>query len=177
MILDNTKVDWIRFGELIRVRRTEKRMSQADVATELGISQPAVSLIERGSATGLTDDRIDILLSTLDITEDELPVAQKAKPPAGQKVFVSYSHKDKDFLTRLLVHLWPLEKKGLIDPWADTRISAGEKWKIEIQKALEQARAAVLLVSADFLASDFIIDDELPHYSKRRMRRAPLSFL
>jgi TIR domain len=61
-----------------------------------------------------------------------------------------------------------LEKKGLIDPWVDTRISAGEKWKEEIRKALAQARAGVLLISADFVASNFIIDNELPHYSKGR---------
>jgi len=167
MKLENINIDWSKFGELVRVRRTERRLSQADVARELGISQPAVSLIERGSPTGLTDDRIAVLLSVLDIAEAELPTAQKAKSPAGQKVFISYSHKDKDFLSRLLVHLRPLEKKGLIDLWVDTRISAGEKWKTEIQKALDQARAGVLLVTADFLASDFIIDNELPPLLKK----------
>ena len=167
MQLDNTNVDWTKFGELIRVRRAEKRLSQTDVARELGISQPAVSLIERGSPTGLTGDRVSALLSMLDIAETELPAAGKAKTPAGEKVFISYSHKDKDFLARLLVHLRPLEKKGLIDLWVDTRISAGEKWKEQIQKALAQARAAVLLVSADFLASNFIIDNELPPLLKK----------
>jgi hypothetical protein len=51
----------------------------------------------------------------------------------------------KDFLSRLpCPYLRPLEKKGLIDAWVDTRISAGEKWKEEIRKALAQARAGVL---------------------------------
>jgi hypothetical protein len=55
-----------------------------------------------------------------------------------------------------------LEKKGLIEPWSDTKISAGEHWKKEIQKALDEAQVAILLVSADFLASDFIVNNELP---------------
>jgi hypothetical protein len=68
-------------------------------------------------------------------------------------VFVSYSHNDAEFLDRLLVHLKPLEKEGLLDLWVDTRLRAGDKWKKEIEKALQRATVAVLLVSADFLAS------------------------
>ncbi len=77
-------------------------------------------------------------------------------------VFLSYSHKDRYYLDRALVHLRPLERKGLIDVWADTRVEAGNNWKSEIEAALRRARVAVLLVSADFLASDFIVDNELP---------------
>jgi hypothetical protein len=85
--------------------------------------------------------------------------AGRAKRP---NVFVSYSHSDREFLDRLLIHLKPLEKDGLIDLWVDTRLRAGDKWKKEIEKALGRATVAVLLVSADFLASDFITDNELP---------------
>jgi hypothetical protein len=77
-------------------------------------------------------------------------------------VFISYSHEDEEYLDRLMVHLRPLEKGGLIDMWADTKLKAGDRWKQEIQKALHRARVAILLISADFLASDFIIDNELP---------------
>jgi hypothetical protein len=78
------------------------------------------------------------------------------------RVFVSYSHKDAEWLERLRVHLKPLEREGLIDLWDDTRISAGSLWRDQIDAALESARVAVLLISADFLASDFITDNELP---------------
>ena len=82
--------------------------------------------------------------------------------PKNRNLFISYSHKDKDCLDRLLVHLKPLEKEGVIDLWVDTRLSAGEKWKARIEESLRNARVAILLVSADFLASEFIVDNELP---------------
>lgn len=85
-----------------------------------------------------------------------------AEAEKRRSVFISYSHQDRDFLDRLLVHLKPLERDGLIDLWVDARLRAGDKWKKEIEKALRKARVAVLLVSADFLASDFITDNELP---------------
>ena len=77
-------------------------------------------------------------------------------------VFVSYSHADLEYLNRLKIHLRPFEKNGLIDLWEDTKIKAGEKWKEKIERALEKSAIAILLISADFLASDFIIDNELP---------------
>jgi hypothetical protein len=85
-----------------------------------------------------------------------------AEQEKRQKVFISYSHHDNEYLDRLLVHLKPLEKEGLIDLWVDSRLRPGDRWKKEIEKALQRATVAILLVSADFLASDFIMDNELP---------------
>jgi hypothetical protein len=76
-------------------------------------------------------------------------------------IFVSYSHKDKPYLDRLKVHLRPLERMGTVLLWSDTAILSGEKWKQKIEDALNSAVIALLLVSADFMASDFIINEEL----------------
>ena len=95
------------------------------------------------------------------------PAAYRAERAAAEasrapNVFISYSHTYVEFLDRLLVHLKPLEKNNQLELWVDTRLRAGDKWKKEIEKALERANVAILLVSADFLASDFITDNELP---------------
>jgi hypothetical protein len=65
-------------------------------------------------------------------------------------------------LAKLRPHLHPLDDDGELDLWDDSRIEPGLDWLEEIQAALANARVAILLVSADFLASDFIRGTELP---------------
>jgi hypothetical protein len=79
-----------------------------------------------------------------------------------RRIFVSYSHRDRRYLERLRVHLQPLEREGIIDLWDDTRLAPGSDWQHEIAAAVASAKVAILLISADFLASSFIVEKELP---------------
>ncbi len=83
-------------------------------------------------------------------------------------VFLSYSRKDGSYKDELVTHLEVLAKAGLIDLWNDDRIRAGAAWRPEIQAAMERARVALLLVTANFLTSDFILNEEIPELLRRR---------
>ena len=93
---------------------------------------------------------------------------------ADRRVFISYSHADRKWLERLQVHLRPLIRDSIADIWDDTRIQAGDKWSVEIREALEAASVAVLLISADFLASDYVQSEELPALLKAAEQRGLL---
>lgn len=83
------------------------------------------------------------------------------------KLFYSYSHKDEKLRDKLEAHLSLLKREGLISEWHDRRITAGSEWAGEITAELNSADVILLLVSADFIASDYCWDVEV----KRALER------
>lgn len=83
-------------------------------------------------------------------------------------IFISYSHKDEEWKDRLVAHLGVLHKEGILDIWDDRQIKAGSNWREEIKKAIENAKIIILLISADYLSSDFITDIEFQKIIKQQ---------
>lgn len=83
------------------------------------------------------------------------------------ELFYSYSHKDKVLRNKLETHLTLLKRQGVISSWHDRKISPGSEWKNDISEHLDTADIILLLISPDFLASDYCFDVEV----KRAMER------
>lgn len=77
------------------------------------------------------------------------------------ELFYSYSHKDEKLRDELAVHLSLLQRQGVISAWDDRNISAGSEWAKEIDQNLNSAQIILLLVSANFLASDYCYSIEM----------------
>jgi len=86
-------------------------------------------------------------------------------PPTGDRptVFISYSHKDPEWVEALRIMMAPLTRSGIVGVWWDGEIKAGTAWREEIDHAMAAAQVAVLLASKHFYDSDFIMNEEVPY--------------
>ena len=86
---------------------------------------------------------------------------QRSQTPNEIEVFYSYSHKDEELRDQLENHLAILKHQGIITNWHDRRIGAGKEWEGEIDEHLNTAYIILLLISSDFIASDYCYDVEM----------------
>jgi hypothetical protein len=89
-------------------------------------------------------------------------------------VFVSYSREDEQWRRRFTEMLKPLVRERRLEVFSDDRVVVGYAWRPQLAEAIAQARAALLLVSPAFLASDFIMDQELPALIEHGVRLVPV---
>ena len=95
------------------------------------------------------------------------------------QIFVSYSHEDKRWFDQnpLIPRLEKFLRWEDVRIWYDkARLIAGDRWHEEIEKAIDKSQIAILLVSPDFIASDYIRNVELPLIKKRYDAREILVF-
>ncbi len=91
----------------------------------------------------------------------------KGKKADKLNVFISYSHADEKYKEKLVSHLQPLKRLHLIDSWDDRKIKAGADWGDEISKKLVEADIILLLISIDFINSEYCYDIELERALER----------
>ncbi|MEH1798211.1 MAG: toll/interleukin-1 receptor domain-containing protein [Nostoc sp.] len=89
------------------------------------------------------------------------------QPDQAIEVFYSYAHEDEKLRDKLEKHLTLLRREGVITEWHDRKIGAGKEWQNEIDTHLNSSQIILLLVSANFIASDYCWDVEV----KRAMER------
>ena len=85
------------------------------------------------------------------------------------KVFCCYAHEDEAFLNKLQAHLSPLRREGLLELWSDRDISAGAEWQHEIEERLDEADIILILVSPDFMNSDYCYGIEMKRALERHL--------
>lgn len=86
------------------------------------------------------------------------------------RVFLSYSHVDENYRNELEKHLMVLKRQGVIDSWHDRRIALGEEWAHRIDEELRRAEIILLLISADFISSEYCYELEMREALARHER-------
>src|SRR4051794_29872254 len=89
---------------------------------------------------------------------------------ASTDVFISYAHQDQQYFDELVKHLTLLKRQGIIHAWNDREITGGTAWEGQVDKHLNSAGIILLLVSADYLASDYCFDIEMTRAMERHER-------
>lgn len=83
------------------------------------------------------------------------------------RLFISYSHRDQELRAELGKQLSPLKRMGIVDVWHDRQIDPGQDWDREIKRNLEEADIILLLISADFMDSDYAWSEEMERALER----------
>ena len=100
-------------------------------------------------------------------TDQEDPSMHSQSQTKGMDIFCAYSHEDEELRNQLGNHLSSLERQKLIKVWHDRKIGPGKEWEEEIDENINTARIILLLVSSDFISSDYCYNVEM----RRAMER------
>jgi O-acetyl-ADP-ribose deacetylase (regulator of RNase III) len=145
--------------------------------TELDREQQALEgrLAQYGSALRRTDvKKAEERLKELQRKRVELLSAADPRPTSAVSVFVSYSHADEGLRKELGKHLSVIERQGIIRTWHDRMIGAGAEWEGTIDTHLNTSRVILLLISSDFIHSQYCYDVEMKRALERHNKRQAL---
>lgn len=199
-------IDFIQFFEEFARRMPQLRPSDAPAAIaanspDQGTSEPSDPVARQQQArlrlNALTEERAEIeerlatspgsaeevrrLRARIDAIADariDLLKALQEVKSGPVSVFISYSHRDQEYREELEKHLSILKRLGVIATWHDRQISGGTEWRGAIDANLASAQVILLLVSPDFIASEYCYDVEvrraMERHGKREARVVPV---
>lgn len=126
-------------------------------------------ILDRQISRSMLDEVIKLMHATGSVDDyfraADLPGLLAGRNLPRTKIFISYAHapeKETKWVSRIQTQLAGLTHGLPMDVWADTKIKPGQRWKDEINKAIRETKIAILVLTADFLASNFIRESELP---------------
>lgn len=139
----------------------------------------AISNAQMRKSLGWSDDRYDKVRTSL-LAKNLIKPAQgqggkvrfvnfpgRILPKKSLKIFIAYSHNDDEIKNELIKHLRPLEHLNMVETWHDRQIKPGEEFSTIISKNIDTSDIIILLISIDFINSDYCYGIEL----KRAMER------
>jgi O-acetyl-ADP-ribose deacetylase (regulator of RNase III) len=152
---------------------TQPIAQRHDVTLRIGrLTEERAQLEERlarlmDGSQGKEEDAIRARLAAVQDERLQLLKELQYTPDKKVLVFISYAHEDSLLVKELLKHLSTLKRRGIIEEWYDRDIPAGSEWKDEIDDRLNSAKIVLLIVSPDFIDSDYVNNVEL----KRALER------
>lgn len=125
--------------------------SEADPEVTIRLQQAAAAVDAVRNDRGDTPSKLLVDASSPQLRK----IVRRDVTQTPIRIFVAYSHKDDEHRENLMRHISPLRQRGTIAEWHDRRIVAGQEWEHAIDEHLEKAQIILLLVSPDFLYSDY----------------------
>jgi hypothetical protein len=159
---------WLYDQEVLRLYATGEWVGIREASELTGYSHDHLRKLARTKRLKALKIRDFWLLHRRDLLDYRTP--EREKYGIRPTVFVSYSHEDSREKDALLSHLGVLAGDDLInlDVWTDDRIAPGADWEGAINQAINKAQIAILLISANSLASKYIVKKEVPELLRRR---------
>jgi TIR domain/CHAT domain len=113
-------------------------------------------------------------IKPLEITPIPMTPSNSPVSAAPVDVFIAYSRKDDDLRSKLVTHLSLLKRQGKIAAWYDGDIEIGSEWEVQLQDRLDSSPIILLLISADFLASEYCYETEMKRAIERHQAKTAL---
>lgn len=132
--------------------------------------------VSRGQGVQVGDHNTQFNQFVQTYVEAQVAGTQEPRPhaTAGLRIFVSYSHRDERYREKLDISLAQLRRDNLISSWYDKKILPGEEWDRAIDDNLNNADIVLLLISPDFLASDYAYGREMERALARHESRSAI---